>query len=66
MKGIGTNDLKRELEAVRKKEQKYLNRHFRKNPLKEKLYEKVPEKLQGILERPLKKRSGWCLRRGQG
>ena len=37
MKGIGTNDLKRELEAVRKKEQKYLNRHFRKNPLKEKL-----------------------------
>ena len=66
MKGIGTNDLKRELEAVRKKEQKYLNRHFRKNPLKEKLYEKVPEKLQGILEKAFEKAFWLVFEKGTG
>ena len=44
------NDLKRELEKVKKKEERFLNRSSLRNPLKEAVYEKVPEKLQKVLE----------------
>ena len=50
MRKIKENELKRELENVRKKEKKFLNRSSLRNPLKEAVYERVPEKLQKVLE----------------
>ena len=50
MKITKENDLKRELEKVKKKEERFLNRSSLRNPLKEAIYEKVPEKLQKVKE----------------
>lgn len=50
MKRTRKQDLRGELEKVKKKEEKLLSRSPRQNPLKAAVYEKVPEKLRGVLE----------------
>ena len=64
MRKIKENELKRELENVRKKEKKFLNRSSLRNPLKEAVYERVPEKLQKVLEGAFERAFGLVFQKG--
>jgi len=64
LRKIKENELKRELENVRKKEKKFLNRSSLRNPLKEAVYERVPEKLQKVLEGAFERAFGLVFQKG--